>query len=362
MTHKPIGTTSALAAPPTERLTVLVVDDEEPIVNALERDLQQTYDVLQARTSTEALELLDARDVAIVLCDQVLSGSPLQGDELLEAVQERKPGTVSVMISGHCEPEDLIRAVNLGHIYAYIAKPWDYTELHYTLAKAAVVYRLRSDNARLLAELQDVNDKLAERVRDAVAELSRKNEMLEELTQSLEEKNRMLGELAVTDELTGVYNRRYLRLRLEAELERYARYGGHLACILLDLDDFKAVNDTHGHLVGDLVLRDVADVLRHVARRTDVVGRFGGEEFLVLCPSTNIEGAVVLAERIRLGIAELEILFGDGRSLSVTASAGVAATPLSAPPPDSFLGDADAALYKAKREGKNRIALARSGG
>lgn len=339
------------------RLPVLIVDDDPHIVTALERALRRSYTIFTASTAEESLDVLSAEDIAIVLADQVLTGSGMQGDELLRTIHERSPETVSIMISGQCEPDDLIRAVNGGHIFAFIGKPWMVPDLQLALAKASSVVRLQRDNRRLVGELQTLNDQLAERVRAAVAELQRKNELLEEVTSKLEQRNRMLGELAVTDELTGLYNLRYLQLRLDSELERFGRYKTRLACILLDIDDFKRVNDTHGHLTGNRAIVAVSDVLKTMARRTDVVGRYGGEEFLVICPSTTVEGAAVLAERIRVGVEEIEIELETGGVLRMTLSGGVSAIPYAEPKVESMLGMADAGLYVAKRGGKNRIVV-----
>lgn len=341
-----------------DRLTVLVVDDEIPVLTMLERKLAKDFRVIALETSEEALRVLRTEDVAILMVDQVLTTSHMQGDALLAAAQDVSPGSVGILFSGGAEPDDVLRAINAGHIYAYVRKPWSDADLRVALSKAARYYRLGRDNRRLVKELAELNDQLEERVRAATAELENKNELLEALTTSLEEKNRMLGELAVTDELTGLYNRRYVRARLDAELERHERYAPPLACILIDIDDFKVVNDTYGHLVGDHVLVAVADVVRNTVRRTDVAGRYGGEEFLVVCPSTSLEGSVVLAERIRVGIEELVLDGGAGRSVRVTTSAGVATTALIKASSDLFVEAADVALYQAKRSGKNRVIVA----
>jgi diguanylate cyclase (GGDEF)-like protein len=164
---------------------------------------------------------------------------------------------------------------------------------------------------------------------------------------------------AVTDELTGLFNRRRFQEAMATEVERSKRFGQPVGLVLLDLDDFKAVNDTYGHQQGDLVLREVARVLRETSREIDEPARYGGEELAVVLPGTDLEGAYNLAERVRAGIEELALplLDGDG-TLGVTASFGVATLPGSADDMRELVAAADEALYRAKRAGKNRTVRA----
>ena len=164
---------------------------------------------------------------------------------------------------------------------------------------------------------------------------------------------------AVTDELTGLFNRRRFQEAMATEVERSKRFGQPLGLVLLDLDDFKNVNDTYGHQQGDLVLREVARVLRETSREIDEPARYGGEELAVVLPGTDLEGAYNLAERVRAGIEELALplLDGDG-ILRVTASFGVATLPGSADDMRDLVAAADEALYRAKRAGKNRTVRA----
>jgi diguanylate cyclase (GGDEF)-like protein len=164
---------------------------------------------------------------------------------------------------------------------------------------------------------------------------------------------------AVTDELTGLFNRRRFQEAMATEVERSKRFGQPVGLVLLDLDDFKNVNDTYGHQQGDLVLREVARVLRETSREIDEPARYGGEELAVVLPGTDLEGAYNLAERVRAGIEELALplLDGDG-VLSVTASFGVATLPGSADDMRDLVAAADEALYRAKRAGKNRTVRA----
>lgn len=165
---------------------------------------------------------------------------------------------------------------------------------------------------------------------------------------------------AVTDELTGLFNHRRFQEVITAEVERTRRFGQELGLIMLDLDNFKRVNDTYGHLQGDVVLREVARVLRESAREVDEPARYGGEEMAVALPQTGLQGAFEFAERVRHRIESLQIglLDGDG-TLRVTASFGAASLPHSAKiDKDALVAAADAALYRAKRSGKNRTVKA----
>jgi len=162
---------------------------------------------------------------------------------------------------------------------------------------------------------------------------------------------------AVTDELTGLANRRRFMEFVQLELKRAERFQSPLGLLLVDLDDFKLVNDRFGHGTGDKVLRALSDVFRESLRDVDLAARLGGEEFAVLLPETDYSGAAGVAERLRASLASLELQDPDGQGFGVTASFGVAVYP-EAQSVDELLRTADAALYRAKAEGKNRVALA----
>jgi diguanylate cyclase (GGDEF)-like protein len=161
---------------------------------------------------------------------------------------------------------------------------------------------------------------------------------------------------AVTDELTGLANVRELHATLDRELERSRRFGGTLGLMMLDIDDFKRVNDEFGHQQGDEVLSAVASVLREHSRDIDEPARYGGEELAVVLPQTDVEGAVQLAERMREAIEALKVArVSSSGHLTVTASFGVASFPGSGGDKHALIAAADAALYRAKRAGKNQV-------
>jgi diguanylate cyclase (GGDEF)-like protein/PAS domain S-box-containing protein len=192
---------------------------------------------------------------------------------------------------------------------------------------------------------------------DDVTQLEEKNAELEGMLRMLKDsqdkihrQNRELQTLAVKDPLTGCYNRRGLFEQLHTVFDRAKRNGGRLCCVMCDIDHFKTINDTHGHNVGDQVIRTVAEVLQAGTRDSDVVARYGGEEFCLLLPDMNLRQGFELSERLRRNLSALDT---DG--IRVTASFGVSAMETDPANTDEFLKQADAALYRAKRSGRNRV-------
>lgn len=163
---------------------------------------------------------------------------------------------------------------------------------------------------------------------------------------------------AITDELTGLFNHRHFQEALAGEVERARRFQNGVGLVMLDVDNFKRVNDTYGHQVGDLVLAEVARVLRDQSREIDEPARYGGEELAVVLPGTDLDGAYNLAERVREGIEALAFPLDGQGTLRVTASFGAASLPESAHDQQSLIAAADGALYAAKRSGKNRTVRA----
>jgi diguanylate cyclase (GGDEF)-like protein len=164
--------------------------------------------------------------------------------------------------------------------------------------------------------------------------------------------------LSVTDDLTRLYNSRYLNLVLRRETKRASRNGRPLSLLFIDLDGFKGINDTHGHLFGSRALVEAAAVIRQSARETDVVARFGGDEFALVLPDTGSEGAFAVGERIRERICAHRFLAGDGLDIHLTASVGVATLPDVAASAEELVQAADKAMYQVKDSGKNGIVAA----
>lgn len=206
--------------------------------------------------------------------------------------------------------------------------------------------------AQAMAMQQRHTEELELRVLDRTAELER-------AMKNLELANRELARLSVTDPLTKLHNRRYFDETLQAELSRAVRTSQPLALILVDIDHFKSINDTYGHLVGDECLKLVASTIRQVVTRsTDLVARYGGEEFAVVLPATPEKDALDMANRIRLAIEKVNFIHA-GKRVLLSASLGVAArNPTAFDTPNRFITAADEALYRAKESGRNRVIMA----
>jgi diguanylate cyclase (GGDEF)-like protein len=222
-------------------------------------------------------------------------------------------------------------------------------------------------NARLFEELEDSRNQLEQRVEERTHELESQKQELRELSRNLwetnkqkqrlveelEEKTRELDRQSKEDSLTGLYNRRYMDERLAAEIQRARRFNHPLSVAMADIDHFKAINDEHTHIVGDFVLRQVADILRHQCRAVDVISRYGGEEFLLCFPETSLDNTLLVCEKIRSAIDEFD--WSDvAPGLRMSISIGVASA---APDYDleRVLNEADTRLYDAKRAGRNRV-------
>jgi len=174
------------------------------------------------------------------------------------------------------------------------------------------------------------------------------------LLSELEEKNRELQELAYYDPLTGLPNRRFFFEHASLIFEEVKRYEKPLSLLVMDIDHFKKINDTYGHDVGDLVLKTFAGVLRGIVRQSDICARFGGEEFVVLLPNTDLEGAKVLAERIRTAVAKNMVEHGS-IVIVFTVSIGISQYRKGMQSIDELIKEADIALYRAKEGGRNRV-------
>lgn len=166
--------------------------------------------------------------------------------------------------------------------------------------------------------------------------------------------------LSVTDDLTQLYNSRYLNQVLRREAKRASRSGRPLSLLFLDLDGFKSINDTHGHQAGSASLVEAAGVIRHCARETDVVARFGGDEFAIILPDTGSEGAAAVGDRVRERLAAHPFLERNGLNIRLTASVGVATLPDVAASAEELVRAADMAMYQVKDSGKNGVRIAQA--
>ena len=182
------------------------------------------------------------------------------------------------------------------------------------------------------------------------------------LARTLTRRHDRLAQEALTDPLTGLWNRRHMAETLNREVARARRFGHEISLIILDVDDFKRINDRLGHLQGDIVLETVADLVRDATRDIDVAARYGGDELALILVETGSEGATILAERLRERVRDNEVPLRDGGTMGVTISVGVATVPDSAEDLESLVDGADRALLRAKRSGKNQIRTAPASG
>ena len=294
------------------RPRILIVDDMPANLRILGEALRREYAVSIATDGRQALDALQGGVLPdLVLLDVMMPG--MDGFEVCRRLKD-DPATRDVpviFVTSLDEPVDEERGLSLGAV-DYIAKPF---------SVPVVLVRVRNH-----------------------LELSRKSRMLERL--------------ALLDGLTEVANRRGLDEALDREWRRAKRAGTSLAVVMCDIDHFKAYNDTYGHGAGDVCLRQVAQALaRSLARAGDFLGRYGGEEFLVLLPDTKAAEAVSMAERLRRAVFDLELPHAHSSAADrVTLSLGVAAqVPAGEDPPDRLLLAADQALYRAKQAGRNQV-------
>lgn len=322
---------------------ILCIDDEGIVISALRSLLTQNLKAVKyievAQSASEAFEIIEdleneGIELQVVVCDYIMP--EVKGDELLVRIHRRYPKIKKIMLTGHSQVEGIAKAINEANLYRFIEKPWNNDDLILTLQGAISSY----EQEKLLV-IQ--NEKLCK--------LNRELEFkVKERTMELEEKNRELEKLSVSDELTRLFNRRKLDEVLEKELNRAERFGGPFGIMLIDIDHFKDVNDQYGHQVGDLTLVKFAEILNRYTRITDTPGRWGGEEFLIICPETDLHGTKHLAETIRRVIERFEFPFINHK----TASFGVAVYQQN-DSLHSLVNRADQALYTAKTEGRNRV-------
>lgn len=228
-----------------------------------------------------------------------------------------------------------------------------YAVLFFIFAHSILMGR-RISEAVGLAEKLSVY--LKEQVNIRTAELNENNLRLQQTQRELEELNEALKKLSITDGLTGIYNRLFFEQEYRKEWRRSARLRKPISILMIDVDHFKRLNDSAGHMAGDVALRSIAATLnRHVKRAGDIVARYGGEEFVVMLPNTNQRTAVAVAEGIRSKIAQMDFSCDD-RQYRITVSIGIStSTPSDKTSPDTLLATADSALYQAKNAGRNRV-------
>jgi diguanylate cyclase (GGDEF)-like protein len=274
------------------------------------------YDVMVACDGAEALELLQREDApGLIILDWMMPG--MTGVEVCRRIRQRdsEPYTYILLLTSKSQKEDLIEGMDAG-ADDYITKPFDQNELQVRLRAGT---RLVDLQAQLLKARED------------------------------------LREQATRDSLTHLWNRRSILSELDRELSRSEREASPMGVVIADLDHFKNINDTYGHQAGDEVLREAARRMQSSIRPYDSIGRYGGEEFLILFPGCGQEESFAQADRLRKQLAQTEMLVNDTK-LRVTASFGVvSALPSQVWTQESLIRKSDEALYVAKKSGRNRV-------
>jgi two-component system, cell cycle response regulator len=297
---------------------ILVVDDSPVYRKLLEQQLfgLGTCTVLTASSGREALEVYKSQQPTLIITDWIMPD--LTGIELCQSIRSQATEyTYIMLLTSNAAKKDIVQGLSAG-ADDYLTKPFDEDELR----------------ARVRVGMRFVD-----------------------LQRQIEKKNRLLEELALTDALTGLPNRRAIVAWGDRQLAAAARHRFPFWVILIDLDHFKQVNDTYGHEAGDIVLQRLGEILKANTRASDISGRIGGEEFIHLVTFTERDGVQLVAERVRQQLAEEKFTFGE-KVLQVTASFGVAEF-LGSTAPDlaSVIALADTALYRAKKLGRNRVEI-----
>jgi two-component system, cell cycle response regulator len=296
---------------------ILVVDDNQDNIEIIATRLRfRGYEILEASDGNRALELVNEAAPDLILLDVMLPD--IDGYEISRRIKgdENLPFIPIILVTARDSTQDKVAGLDAG-ADDYLTKPINFPELE---ARVRSMLRIK--------RLQD----------------------------ELEEKNRELERLSISDGLTGLYNHRHIHDLLAEEFERVERTNDQMSVAMFDLDRFKSVNDTYGHQAGDRVLMELADILRETARDIDRLGRYGGEEFMVLLPATGIDDAAVFVERVRREVSRRNFDVGRDEPLHMTISAGVASYPHpSIDGVETMIGLADEALYAAKKGGRDRV-------
>ncbi|MBI1785609.1 diguanylate cyclase [Candidatus Sumerlaeota bacterium] len=301
-----------------EKLSVLLIDDDPGDAELLYRQLDdipgREIEFFPFTDYESGLAELRQREIDVIFIDYLLGAQT--GIDALRALKAAGISRPIIMLTGQGNEKVAVEAMKAGAADYLIKRFTSTDDLHRALLNALEKWALH---------------------------------------QKIEEQQKELERLAKTDGLTGLYNRRFFIERLIEEMNEARKGGTPLSLLMLDLDHFKKVNDTYGHLVGDDVLVRSADRIRHIVRASDVIGRFGGEEFCIALPKTDLDQAVELAEKIRLGINSEQYGVSNGTLFNISVSIGAAQLQPDAKDITPLIRDADNALYRAKESGRNRV-------
>ncbi|MBN2447326.1 MAG: diguanylate cyclase [Phycisphaerae bacterium] len=312
--------------------SIIIADDDDSTRKLLQRQLERAgYTVTPCADGRAAFDAIREQGEGIVVADW---GMPeMDGPSLCRALREMQAmhalrSVHVILLTARTDQEHVVEGLESG-ADDYLTKPYHHREL---------LARIRSGQRTLVLQQELYAQRL---------EVQKANAALQVL-------NARLEKLANTDTLTGLFNRRVLFERLNEAWAYAQRIATPLSAIMLDIDHFKKVNDTHGHHAGDVVLSTVAALLRKAVRPYDTCARFGGEEFVVICPDADGNAANDVAERLRRAIERAQITV-DGNTLSVTVSVGAAVQRERHSEAEALISEADAMLYEAKGHGRNQV-------
>jgi two-component system cell cycle response regulator len=314
---------------------VVLAEDDTPTRALLAHQLERAgYRVIGCADGKQALNAIRRVGSGVLIADWSIP--QMDGLALCRAIRQMQQvellGIVYfILLTARNEKSDVVRGLEAG-ADDYLTKPYHWEELLARLRVGGRILGLQDELIRRQTEVHKVNTQMAAL-------------------------NAQLEKAANTDALTEMANRRHVFERLSELWSLAERHNHPTACIMLDVDHFKRVNDTYGHATGDEVLKTVARIIAEQVRRYDVCGRFGGEEFIIICPETTVEDAGKLAERVRAAI-EAHPVAVENASIAVRLSAGVAARRPDDAKPDSMIAEADAMLYHAKQNGRNQVWVA----
>ncbi len=299
---------------------LLVVDDEESVRELMAEVLRlEGHHVSVAASGQEALDLWKDNQFDVTFVDLVMPGG-MTGLQVVKRIKELAPAADIVVVTGFATIEVAVESMRVGAV-DFITKPFSNAHLQLVVSKVLERRKL----VRSAAESEHYK------------RLSRQ------------------------DGLTGLYNHRFFHQLMDSEVSRAKRFQQRVALLILDLDHFKHLNDSHGHLAGDEVLRQLAELIRNVCRKYDFAARYGGEEFAIISPGNDSSQAAALAERLRSRIEATR--FGtSGQDVHLTVSIGIASIPEDAKDKLELIEKADQALYAAKEQGRNRVVCAKEPG
>lgn len=337
-------------------IDLLIVDDEQNDLDFLSQVFEDENCIIHtALSGEEALHIIDDETIQIVLLDICLPG--LNGYEVCKEIRIKhsKNPIQILLLSGFSDDQGFERILEVG-ADDFINKNTGVLELQARMRAAQI--RLTSQTL-LLNEKEFYRrgmaeeEKLSSVIRNQNKRLKDANDRIRKLNYELEKANRELEEIATYDALSGLLNRRSMFQRIDVELERANRLKIPLSGIMLDIDHFKLINDNYGHKCGDIVIKNIGEILKNRLRKYDYAGRYGGEEFFFILPNTERQQAHRIAERFRSELEKL-VFSCDNKSMQITVSMGIAQY-IAIESREEWFMRADNAMYRAKQTGRNRV-------